>query len=220
MTGSGKGAFQNWSELRAHAIELFNGETPHPVLEQTLIDAYELHPTAVERELPKVAADLQAGEIRSGWGIYAKRAERILAPPSNPDRRTGQDKEKAVARAEQWIRSTGCHFDRDSEILLELFSGTGLLSGYAQVDLVEDTTSSDGKWMISEPAGDTGLVDRMLKLYNKFRPKGIAIEEDSIARAEKFKQQKRELAAALEHARVTVPADRDPDTQLPDNLPF
>lgn len=202
MTGrEGKGEYQDWAQVRTHAIELFNGETPHPVVEQTLIDAYEIHPTAVERELSKVAADLAAGTIRSGWGIYAKRAERILAPPSNPTAKTGLDKERAITRAEQWIRSTGCHYDRDSEIMLELFSGTGLLAGYAQVDLVEDD-GVEGKWKLSETQGDRGLVERMLKLYNEFRPKGITIEEDALARADKFKAQQAALREALAQARA------------------
>lgn len=215
MTGrEGKGEYQDWSEVRTHAIELFNGETPHPVVEQTLIDAYELHPHAVERELTKVAADLAAGTIRSGWGIYAKRAERILAPPTNPTRPASLDREKRVARAEQWIRSTGCHYDRDSEIMLELFSGSGLLVGYAQVDLIEDTSSSDGKWTISEPAGDTALVERMLKLYNESRPKGILIEEDAQARADKYRTQQAELRTAL--AQLRAAPDDDYRKPLPD----
>lgn len=217
MTGrEGKGEFQNWQELRDRAIELFNGEAPHPVVEQTLIDAYEVHPDAVERELSKVAADLAAGTIRSGWGIYAKRAERILHPPSNPDRPSSLDREKRIARAEQWIRATGCHFDRETEVLLELFSGTGLLSGYAQVELIEDTTDSDAKWTISEPAGDTGLVDRILKLYNEFRPKGITIEEDAQARADKYRAQQSELRAALAQARAELDQKQTHRKPLPD----
>lgn len=189
--------FTDWAALRDHLIEKY-GSTPHPSTEQEIIDAYQLHPDAVT----KAGLDLiDAAGITSHWGLLKSKASKIARPPANPTHDTSVSREKRVARAEQWIRSTGCHYDRDSEIMLELFSGSGLLVGYAQVDLIEDTTSSDGKWTISEPAGDTHLVERMLKLYNESRPKGILIEEDAQARADKYRTQQAELRQALAQLR-------------------
>ena len=110
----------DWQSLRAHTIDRFDGETPHPQTEQEIIDAYQLHPDAVERAIAQVAADLNAGNIRSGWGILRHRAEAILNPPSNPTAKTGRDLEKRLARAEQWIRNAGKHYDRWDDVAEDL----------------------------------------------------------------------------------------------------
>ena len=73
----------DWASLRDHYIVVY-GDTPRPETEQRIIHAYELHPTQVEKALAAAAVDLEAGTIRSGWAIVAKRCEALTSPPSNP----------------------------------------------------------------------------------------------------------------------------------------
>ena len=165
--------------------------------EQTIIDAYELHPTAVIREVEAVAQDLKSGLIRSAWAILAKRCERIIAPPSNPTMKTGLDKEKAIAHAEQWVRATGIHYDRDTEIQEELFGDRGLLRAYTQITLEETSRNTEGHpiYAPTQPTGDLALIEQMTKLWEQHRPAGIAIEQDAEHRAAKWKHEQTQIVA-------------------------
>lgn len=196
--------FPDWATLRDHLIEKY-ASTPHPTAEQEIIDAYELHPAQVEKA---ALALIDATGITSPWGLLKSKAAKIAAPPSNPTRPSAIDREKQISRAENWIRTTGCHYDRQTEILDELFNDRGLLREYAQIDLIEDTSSSDAKWMLSEPTGDFQLVERMTKQWDQARPAGITIEQDSEARAAKYRAQQAELDAI----RAQIEAAREPET--------
>jgi hypothetical protein len=167
-----QGGFQDWAQLRNHLIDSY-GTTPHPTTEAEIIEAYELHPDQVT----KAGLDLiHATGITSKWGVLKSRAARISTPPSNPTRPASQDREKRINRAEQWIRTTGCHYDRDTEIVDELFGDRGLLEQYAQ---------------------DTGLVTIMTTLWQERRPIGEQIEQDAITAANKWKTWKQAEAKAL-----------------------
>lgn len=220
MTSRAKqGGFSDWQELRDHLIDAYH-ETPHPSTEQEIIDAYQLHPAAIEKA---ALALIDVPDIRSCWAVLKTRAITIAQAPSNPTRSTGLDKERAIQRAEQWIRAAGLHYDRDSEILLELFgSPSTLLGAYATVETIADD-SSDGKWKLAEPTGDVALVEHILKVYNDLRPKGIAVEEESIARAEKWKADQRRIAQLKAQALAELDAkqaDTHPEATLPVNIPF
>ena len=156
------------------AIDAFDGELPNSFTEQTIIEAYELHPEAVAKAISQVAADFTKGTIRTGWGVTKNRAERILSPPSNPTAKTGLDKERAVQRAEQWMKTTGAHYDRQTEVLEELFGDQGRLHSYAQIETIEVGRNAEGHaiYALSEPTGDLALVDRMTHLWDQARPAG------------------------------------------------
>lgn len=223
-TREGTGGFNNWGNLRDHAIDLY-GETPHPATEQEIIDAYQLHPDAVEKAVTSVANDVKNGTVRSGWGALRYRAGQISTPIANPTRNDSLEREKRIMRAEQWIRNAGLHYDDEGELLLTLFDG-GLLSAYAQIEL--EGAPGEG-WQLSEPRGDLALVDRMTRLYHELRPLGIRTHEDAEKRAAKWREERAAREAALEQAhtelqaqitaRQTVPAEpappHDPDADLP-----
>lgn len=216
-TRAGQGGFSDWASLRDHLIERY-GSTPHPSTEQEIIDAYELHPDAVT----KASLDLiDAAGITSHWGLLKSKAAKIATPPSNPTRNAGLTREKAIAHAEQWIRAAGLHFDSAPEVTDELFGSLGQLRAYAQVDL-EDFDLAD-RWQLSDPRGDTALVDRMLNYWANHRPTGMQIERDATARAESWKAWKR-LQTPPQPTDddidfETVPPT-DPEATLDDDIPF
>jgi hypothetical protein len=156
-----QGGFANWQELRDHAIDLF-GETPHPLTEQEIIAAYELHPDAVENVIQTTGVDVKAGRVRSGWGITRSRAATIAAPPSNPDRPTGIGHGKMIARAEQRIRTTGPHINRESEMLDDLFGDRGMFKDHKPDELT---------------------TKRLMALWHEQQPIGAALEAEAEERA-------------------------------------
>lgn len=168
--------FRDWASLRGHAIHAFNGETPHPMTEQVIIDAYELHPDAVHKAIDQVAADHANGAIRSGWGILKHRAEAILHPPSNPTAKTGRHAEKQAARAEQWIRNAGKHYDRWDEAADDLAN--------RNLPATED------------------LHD----LWNLLRPDAALIELQAVQRGRDWIRQQAALAAAVKAKRDELDA--------------
>ena len=159
---AGGGGFENWGELRNHLIEQY-GDTPRPETEAVIIAAYELHPTALEHAAQSVAIDVTTGTIRSGWAVLRSRANSIASPPSNPSRPTSVDREKRIARAEQWIRNAGTHYDQVTEVEDELFNERGLLRDHPD------------------------LKERMLHTWAEERHTGMQLEHDQIARAEAWK---------------------------------
>lgn len=201
---------EDWANLRARAIDAFDGELPNGNTEQLIIEAYEAHPEAVKKALSQVAADFTKGTIRSGWGVTKNRAERILSPPSNPSAKTGIDKERAVARAEQWVKTAGCHFDRQTELLEELFGAQGNLRPYAQVDVAETGRNNEGHpvYALTEPRGDLALIEHMTRLWDQHRPTGIAVEQDAHERAEKWKADQARVADLKAQATATLDAQQ------------
>ena len=213
-TRAGQGGFTTWGELRSHLVDQF-GDTPHAATEQDIIHAYQLHPGALEAAASAVVIDVHAGTARSGWGVLRARAAKILIPVSNPTRSTSLDREKAIARAEQWMRAAGLHFDEESEILLELFDG-GRLSAYAQTSLI--STESDGgpPWMLAPITGDAALAERMLALYRDLRPTGIRLETEAQEAADKWKNQRSasaHSAKSLTENATTPASNSDSSTQ-------
>jgi hypothetical protein len=175
----------DWAPIRSNAIQAF-GDAPHAELEQRIMDAFAENPQLVIKQIAQVTASYQAGKIRSPWAILdlnLKEANRPGTPLTATDTTA---KLKTIARAEQWIRNTGAHYDRETEIVDELFGDRGLLKQYA---------------------AETSLVARMTALWEQCRPEGIRIEEEAIAAAEKWKEWKRNEAKAI--AAKTQPPEDD-----------
>ena len=61
-----------WSSVREDAVARF-GETPGVRLEAEVVDAFERSPAVVLAEIERVADDLGARRIRTGWGILRSR---------------------------------------------------------------------------------------------------------------------------------------------------
>ena len=184
MNGRGAG-YQDWAELRTHYLEAF-GDTPRAETEQRIINAYELHPAQVEKALAAAAVDLQAGTIRSGWAIVAKRCETLTHPPSNPTRAGGATREKALARADQWLHNAGCYHD-ETEAILHLCDTNGLLSSYAQAELINDGPGTPARL---QTTGDPTVIAHIRAQHTLERPRGLAADTAAEARAEQWKTQR------------------------------
>jgi hypothetical protein len=154
----------DWASLRTHLITAY-GEPPHPITEGEIIAAYEQHPAALEREAQNLSIALAGGNIRSGWAVLRARAARLTTPQANPSRNSSIDREKALARAQQWTRNAGLHYDRWPEIEDELYNERGLLHHYPET------------------------IAAIHDFWDKIRPQGEAIEADALERAAAWKQQ-------------------------------
>ena len=184
MNGGG-GGFQDWAELRTHYLDVY-GDTPRAETESRIINAYELHPAQVERALAAAAVDLEAGTIRSGWAIVAKRCETLTSPPSNPSRAGGATREKAIARANQWLHNAGCYHD-ETEAILHLCDTNGLLSSYAQAELINDGPGTPARL---QTTGDPTVIAHIRAQHTLERPRGLAADTAAEARAEQWKTQR------------------------------
>lgn len=180
----------HWPNLRTHAIEHFNGQTPGPQLEQDIIDIFEQHPQTVAAAIDRIAARFHAGTITSPWGVLRADLQRATAAP-DVTATDSADRDKRVNRAEQWIRATGIHYDRPSEIEHELFGDARI---HPTIDprtgeaIVSATPGPLAPW-----AHDLTLRQRLLQLWETERPRGQQAETDHQARADRWV---REQAAA------------------------
>ena len=191
--------YPDWATLRHHGIEVF-GEFPRPETEQRIIAAYEQHPAQVERVIDTAAVDLNEGTIRSGWAIVAKRCETLTHPPSNPSRAGGATREKALARADQWLHNAGCYHDQ-TEAILHLCDTNGLLANYAQAELVNDGPGTPARLTT---AGDPTVIAHIRAQHTIERPRGTAADHAAALRAEAWKTQHRK-----EHPSRSQPSSSD-----------
>lgn len=160
----------DWPTTRARIIEAFNGERPGATLEQQLTDIFEANPNAVINSIDSVATSLSEGRVNSGWAVLRKAAaDRALTP-------AGQtlSKEKLVRNADQWLRSTGAHFDVWHEVEDELFGDRGRLKS------------------IDSPV----LRTRYREAWESVRPVGAELERDEVERAKLWVEQHAALNAS------------------------
>ena len=144
----------DWQTLRNHFMRAIGGDPPGAHLEDELIQAYTQHPEAVERSIEKITLAHKAGKIRSPWGALKAEVAKAVDSARNPTHDKGSSKAKALARAEQWIRNAGLHFDRETELLDELYGDRGTLRQHPDTQ------------------------QRILELYRELRPVGELIEHE------------------------------------------
>lgn len=154
----------DWQTEYARALDLYGGDTPSATLEQHLLDAFQQHPQAVTNAITKIGKAYAAGKIRSPWGaLKTEIPKQIQADVRVGD---GQERSTKIANAEQWIRRTGCMYDRATEIHDELFGDRGNLQPWAR---------------------DKQLVAHLEDIWTDARPTGEAIEAAELERAEQWK---------------------------------
>jgi len=159
----------DWQTLRNQFMRTIGGDPPGAQLEDDLIAAYTNHPQVVERSLEKIALAYKAGKIRSPWGAAKTEIAKATEAARNPTHNQGATKTKAIARAEQWMRTTGLHYDRETELLDELYGDRGRLKDH--------------------PA----TRDRMLQLWNELRPIGEQLDAEAIERGLRYQAQRKML---------------------------
>ena len=174
-----------WTESRLRAIELFS-DAPSAALEQRVLDVFLEHPSLVVEAIEHVGRRFERGQVRSPWAVLAKHVEEAVRPLDSPVVSDERDREKAIRRAEAWIRAAGKHFDQVEEILLELFDSRGLLAGFDSPELRE----------------------RVAGVYREARPEGLLIDEQAEMRARAYRGLSGEVPGA--NGPVTPPPWRRP----------
>jgi hypothetical protein len=153
----------DWQETFGKALEAFP-DPPGPGLENQLRDVFLGHPRAVANAITKIVAAYEGGGIYSPWGALKSEITQQIereARVSGVREATG-----STARAEQWIRNAGVHFDRWEEVEDELFGERGILRDHK---------------------GDIVLRTRLLNFWQQHRPIGEQVEREQIERAEAWK---------------------------------
>lgn len=148
-----------WSTVRLQAIAAFNGETPKPETETTIIDVFELAPRAVLRAIDEVADAVQRGEARSGWAILRTRLAQSAQPVRDTTVKGVDERARHIQQAETWMHNAGIHLGRESEVEDELFGDRGILRAWAK---------------------DDTLRQRMLDLWRDTRHIGIRLEREQL----------------------------------------
>lgn len=173
---------KHWEDLVLDTAERFGGTFPQPTTADTIAAVYAKAPTAVTRQIDQVAESYAAGTINSPWGILKSRVQRIQT--DQPKHQAANDQTKAIERAEQWLRNAGLMYDRESEILDELFGDRGSLRHH-----------------------DTPTVrQRILELWRELAPVGAQLEQDATDRG--LRHQAERAANPPARKPVTAPDDR------------
>jgi hypothetical protein len=167
-----------WTTTRAETIELFAGQTPRAQDETRIIPLWQHSPAAYTAAAQDVAHALHAGIVTWGWSTLASRLERAHTPARQASAATGPDRDRAISRAEQWVRAAGIHYDRWPEVEDDLFGDTGLLR----------TWHSDDR-----------LRQRIRSLWETERPRGEHVEHEAEESAARYRTHQ---AAAAERAQT------------------
>jgi hypothetical protein len=153
----------DWHTEYARALELFGGDTPSATLEQDLLEAFTEHPQAVTNAITKIGKAYAAGKIHSPWGaLKAEIPKQVARDVKVGD---GNERNAAIACAEQWMRNAGCMYDRWTEVEAELYD----------------------RGPLQHWPNDHQLRTRMETLWHELRPLGQATEQAELDRAHTWK---------------------------------
>lgn len=162
----------HWGPLRDHAIASF-GDTPGSDLEQRIIDVFVQHPQIVAALIDAVAARVKAGKVRSGWAILATECERSTTTADTRATDT-TDRDRAKRNAAQRINAELLHFDRESEVVDELFGERGHLRHWPE------------------------LEDEYVALWQQNRPRGELVERQAEERGGRYIEQRKPKSKPVE----------------------
>lgn len=217
-----------WSQLRTQAIELFDGQTPGGQLEHDIVQHFQEHPQAVAAAIKRIGERFAVGTVTSPWGMLRADLNRRMAGGEVTATDT-TDRERAIVRAEQWVKAAGCHFDRASEVEHELFGDARLHpTEYAPTGEMI-ISSSDG--LLSAWGDDLVLRQRMIDVWQSERPRGVRAEADLEARAAKYRddqqmarEARRAAVAELDQAQAQplveiLDPEPDPFANQPSGVP-
>ena len=151
----------DWATVRESAVQAF-AEIPRADTEQEIVERFQAQPDLVTRLISQLSEERHKGQIRSCWAVLRKRLH-DQGPTSNPTVQTGHERDKLVRSAEAWINNAGVHFDREPELLDELFGHHGKLRHYKD---------------------DQALKERMLQQWRTLRPADEKVEAEAQHREE------------------------------------
>lgn len=217
-----------WSEVRDSAIRQFQGQTPSAELEQEILTAFLADPLQIVNEVGRVAKKLADGKIQSAWPILRLNVRELGERP-DAVATDASSRAKAVARAENWIRTAGIWCPSEAELLGELYGESERTPplGYL-LELEASTrdrpgryvydallhaqiarTMDEGQQAIPETAGmlrdwasDELLRARLVGLWEQERPRGQLLEAEMETRAAKFVLLQRQMLSKSKEVSV------------------
>ena len=189
-----------WTTLRAKAVDLFDGELPNDKTEGEILDAFQRAPAFVAAEMEKVAESKRTGQVRSGWAIWRLRVRNAQERNAVVD--DASERERLVQSAKVWIGRCGLHFDRESELLEELFErnfagmrGSQSLRAFDTPELRDEMIAC---WLESRPVGEAleaGLDERLANWRRVQDAAAVAARSESGAEALRRLHEKTKAAA-------------------------
>lgn len=148
-----------WGDALAEIVEMFQGRDPfNAEEEQAVLRAWQESPAAIMALAEKAGHAYAAGTIRYPWAWLAKAAAEAGKKRPSPSSSANPvlELDQAEVRAGQWMRVTGLHYDRWSEVEDELFGERGVLRPWhSDEKLIEQWRV---EWEQARPLGEE--VDR------------------------------------------------------------
>jgi hypothetical protein len=166
----------HWQDTYRRACQLFKTR-PNAEQEQAVLEAFQEGPRFVIEETERIGAAVESGHVRSGWAVLYKVVTSQVADITVSD--VGE-RTKRIKKAELWIEYAGCYFDRETELLDEVFGSRGLLRQWAK---------------------DDTLRERILAKYRELRPNAENLERESEAWQRDLGNRRAEIQAALRSSR-------------------
>jgi hypothetical protein len=180
----------SWQTTYQRACDLFKAR-PNAEQEQAVLDAFRDEPRLVSEQVDQIASGVTTGTIRSGWAVLRK----VVAPASVTDIRvtdTGE-RDTRTRAALNWISNAGLHFDRESELVDELFGYTGLLRAWPD---------------------DQELRSRMVKHWVEVRTQAQRLPDGIRPAGEDLERLEREYFEALNKSRKKIAELRAKQAEL------
>jgi hypothetical protein len=163
-----------WSDVRERASRRFGGQLPHGEVEAAIVAVFEGQPQHVLDAIDHVAQLFEQGRVRSPWALVRSHLER--AEEAGRVAASGKvERAQRIVQAEEWIRHAGLHFDREDEVVDELFGERGRLKAWTD---------------------DAELRDRLLDLWRERRPSGERVEADAERRMREYGALRKQLGEA------------------------
>jgi hypothetical protein len=172
-----------WSEQLERAAQAFGGRYPDAELEAELLEVFSRRPAFVVDAIDDVANGFKRGGIHSPWPFLRKK---VLAPANEMVVADTSERDARVKSAQQWLRTAGLHFDRESEVMDELFGEVGRLRAWGD---------------------DAMLVAQLLESWRELAPRGEQTEAEALARARERTEIRARIAEAKRQAKAALEAE-------------
>jgi hypothetical protein len=176
-----------WADVRERALRLFRGEQLHAETEEAIVAVFEQHPQRVVETIEDVAKRVEDGRARSGWAVTLAELRRVES--SGARTASGKvERGQRVAQAEEWVRHAGLHFDREDEVVDELFGERGRLKTWTD---------------------EEALRAQLLRLWREQRPSGERVDANAKRRLGEYGALRKQLAAAKRQVALSATREEE-----------
>lgn len=172
-----------WTETRDEYALIF-GENPGAQLEQDLVTHFRERPAAVVAALEDAAARRAAGKITSSAWAYVRTSVQRRADSPDVIVTDHDERERATKRADAYLRNVCIHYDRETEVLADLFDRGGTLAPFTDDDQLRQRIVA--RWRELRPIGEKTEADQ------------AEYDEQLEQQAERWKAKRREALNAAQ----------------------